>query len=368
MPQRLAPEAVRRYLRAGYVLVGRHSAVEVCRWTKSALKGGPTCYKRWYGVRSHRCIQMTPVLNFCNFACTFCWRPHLEGRFEIPAGWAWDEPADILEGAIYAQRRLLAGYKGNPQTSRERFLEAMFPRHVAISLDGEPLLYPKLAELVKEAKARGMTVFVVTNGSVPPRLEELLKRGSEPTNLYVSVYGPNPEVFAKAAKPLIPRAWELVLESLELLPKFSCRTIIRLTMVRGLNMEDPEGYSRLIERAQSRFVELKGYTWVGESQKRLPITAMPTLEELEEFAKKIEALTGYRVMLTDEKSRVVMLARDEETWEWSLRLVEEERRLEERLDMEWRGKIRDFKLRDYVPPHARKPGPVPLEREAATRS
>ncbi len=360
MVQRIAPEAVRRYLRAGYVLVGRHSAVEVCRWTKSALKGGHMCYKRWYGVRSHRCVQMTPVLNFCNFACPFCWRPHLEGRFEIPPGWEWDEPADIVEGSILAQRKLLAGYKGNPQVDRERFLEAMFPRHIAISLDGEPLLYPKLAELIKEVRARGMTAFLVTNGSVPARLEELLRRGAEPTNLYLSVYGPNPEVFERAAKPLVGRAWELVMESLDLLPKFSSRTIVRLTMVRGLNMVEPEGYAKLIERAQPRFVELKGYTWVGESQKRLPITAMPTLEELEKFAARIAELTGYQVKLSDEKSRVVMLVRDEETWEWNLRLIEEQRRVEEELDREWRGRVRDFKLRDFAPPEARRPGPIPL--------
>ncbi|MEM3138121.1 MAG: hypothetical protein QW760_06340, partial [Thermofilaceae archaeon] len=131
--------------------------------------------------------------------------------------------------------------------------------------------------------------------------------------------------------------------------------------VKGVNMVDPEGYSKLIERSQPRFVELKGYTWVGESQKRLPIAAMPTIQELEEFAKKIADSADYQLKLTDEKSRVVMLVRDEETWEWNLKLIEKQKRVEEEFDIEWRGKIRDFKLRTYVPPHARKPGPVPLK-------
>ncbi|MCD6209250.1 MAG: 4-demethylwyosine synthase TYW1 [Thermoproteales archaeon] len=343
---RFDKNVAQRYLRAGYRLVGRHSAVEICRWTKSALKGERLCYKRWYGVRSHRCVQMTPNLNFCNFACVFCWRMHLPGRFKLPEGWEWDKPEDIIEGAIQAQRELLIGFKGHPRVTRERFLEAMFPRHMAISLDGEPALYPYLAELVKKVKERGMTAYVVTNGSVPYRLQEMLKKDAQPTNLYISVYGPDEETFRKAARPLIPNAWESVQESLELLPKFSTRTIIRLTMVRGLNMVNPEGYARLIEKAQPRFFELKGYTWVGESQKRLPISAMPTIDELRELGDKIAEKTGYLLKEMDSKSRVVMYVRDEETWEWNLKLVEEWRKLEEKLDREqWKGKITDFKLK-----------------------
>ncbi len=345
MGARLGPELAKRYLRAGYRLVGRHSAVEVCRWAKTALKGGPYCYKRWYGVRSHRCVQMTPNLNFCNFACVFCWRMHLPGRFKLPDGWEWDRPEEIVEGCIRAQRELLIGFKGNPKVTRERLLEAMFPRHMAISLDGEPALYPYLVDLVKVVKERGMTAFVVTNGSVPERLEEMLERGIEPTNLYVSVYGPDPETFKRAAVPLIPNAWEKVLESLELLPEFSTRTIIRLTMVRGLNMANPEGYAKLVELGQPRFLELKGYTWVGESQKRLPRTAMPTLEELVKFGSKIAERVGYILKHVDEKSRVVMFVRDEETWEWNLKLVKEWRELEARLDEAWRGRVKDLKLK-----------------------
>ena len=121
-----------------------------------------------------------------------------------------------------------------------------------------------------------------------------------------------------------------------------------------MNMVDPGGYAKLIERAQPKFVELKGYTWVGESQKRLPIEAMPRLGELEAFAGKIAELTGYRIKVSDEKSRVVMLVRDEETWEWNLKLIEQQRAIEEKLDAEWKGKIRDFKIRNLPPP------PIPV--------
>jgi len=343
----LREENVRRYLRAGYSIVGRHSAVAICRWTRSALKGGRLCYKRWYGVRSHRCIQMTPVLNFCNFACKFCWRMHLPGRFKLPEGWEWDSPREIVDGIIVAQRRLLIGFKGNPQVPRERFLEAMFPRHVAISLDGEPTLYPMLPGLVEEVLSRGMTAFLVTNGSVPQRLREMLGRGAVPTNLYISVYGPNEEVFRETADPRIPGAWGLVMESLGMMERFEeagSRTVMRITAVKGLNMVEPEGYARLVEEYRPMFVEFKGYTWVGESQKRLPISAMPRLEELREFASRVAGLTGYVEKEVDEKSRVVMLVRDEEAWERSLEMVREWRRREEELDRSWRGRVKDFRL------------------------
>jgi len=286
---------------------------------------------------------MTPNLNFCNFACSFCWRIHEEGRFKITHD--WDDPVEIVEGVIQAQRELLIGYKGNPRVPKELFLEAMFPRHMAISLDGEPTMYPYLSKLIREVKDRGMTAFLVTNGSIPSRLKELLMEDSEPTNLYISVYGPNKEVFVKTSKPLIPNAWERVLDSLDMMDEFECRTVFRMTMVKGLNMVEPEGYAKLILYANPKFVELKGYTWVGESQKRLPKEAMPTIEEILDFALKISQLTGYKIKVMDEKSRVIMLVKDEDVWHWNLELIKEQKKIEEKFDSMWRGKIKDFRLK-----------------------
>jgi wyosine [tRNA(Phe)-imidazoG37] synthetase (radical SAM superfamily) len=28
----------------------------------------------FYGIRSHRCLQMTPVVDQCTHNCLFCWR------------------------------------------------------------------------------------------------------------------------------------------------------------------------------------------------------------------------------------------------------------------------------------------------------
>ena len=140
----------------------------------------------------------------------------------------------------------------------------------------------------------------------------------------------------------------MVNESLSLLERFDeSRTVVRLTLVRGLNMVDPEGYAKLISGAAPMFVELKGYTWVGESQKRLPITAMPSMEELVDFGKRIAERSGYTIKLTDEKSRVVLLVRDEDAWEKNLRMVEEWRKLERERDERVFQLVEDFTMEEH---------------------
>ncbi|MGC9116311.1 MAG: 4-demethylwyosine synthase TYW1 [Conexivisphaera sp.] len=339
------------FVRPGYARVGRSSAVEICRWTRSAILGGAACYKRWYGVSSHRCVQMTPNASLCNFRCPFCWRPH--GSRGEPA--EWDGPDEVVEGAVRAQRRLLIGYKGNASADMRRFLEAMFPRHFAISLDGEPTIYPWLRELVAAVRSRGMTAFLVTNGSLPGRLREL--RAVPPHNLYVSLYGSSEDMLERAARPAFRGAWERVMESVSMMSDFESagsNTVLRLTLVRGLNMADPDGYARAIASGSPMFVELKGYTWVGESTRRLSIDAMPTLDELRTFARELGARTGYLEAEVDPRSRVVMLARDAESLETARERAARLRARIEELDRGWRERYGDpseFRLdRGNLPP------------------
>jgi len=271
--------------------------------------GRRRCYKRWYGIESHRCLQLTPALQFCNLRCVFCWRFHTSDRFKAEA--VWDPPNIILDEATSAQRRLLSGFKANPFAREELFKESMNPVHVAISLDGEPTLYPMIGDLVQEIGRRGMTSFLVTNGTVPSRLEEMIERGIEPTNLYLSLYGPDKRTYDSVTRPLVAKAWEKMRASLRLLRVFKrSRTIIRLTLVKGENMDRPECYSRLIAEAAPSVVELKGYSWLGESKQRLPIGAMPYQNEMREFARRIEEASTYKLIAEDSVSRVVLLARD----------------------------------------------------------
>lgn len=46
----------------GYKIVGSHSAVKLCRWTKHQLRGRGGCYKHsFYGITSYQCMEATPL-------------------------------------------------------------------------------------------------------------------------------------------------------------------------------------------------------------------------------------------------------------------------------------------------------------------
>src|SRR5207237_1619981 len=133
---------------------------KLCHWTKSRLAKGVACYKQtFYGIASHRCLQMTPTVDACNLACQFCWRTQEWGSDSLLLA---DDPGLIVEDSIRAQRELLSGFKGNPNVTRERFLEAWHPTNVAISLTGEPTLYRRLVVTICECKRRSMSTFLVT--------------------------------------------------------------------------------------------------------------------------------------------------------------------------------------------------------------
>ncbi|MGC8935763.1 MAG: 4-demethylwyosine synthase TYW1 [Candidatus Methanomethylicaceae archaeon] len=305
----MAEEPFRTLRAQGYQIVGRHSAVKTCHWVRKALTEGKICYKgKFYGIETHRCLQMSPAVVYCTNRCVYCWRP-LPGE----RGFEWaggeipleDEPRAIVEGSIEAHRRALSGYKGNPKVSEGRYKEAIHPRHVAISLSGEPTLYSRLSELIEEFHRRGMTTFLVTNGTNPRVLEDL----REPTQLYVSLSAPSEGVYRRVCRPSAEGGWERLMKTIGMLQTFSCPTVVRITLVKGLNMEDPEGYARILNVGNPTYVEVKAYMHVGSSIWRLAAEAMPSHKEVVEFAGDIASKCGYDMVDDVPASRVALLSR-----------------------------------------------------------
>jgi len=221
----------------------------------------------------------------------------------------WDAPEDIIMGAIQEQLKILSGYKGNPKANQEKYKEALMPKHAAISLTGEPTLYAPLDGLIRGFHKRGFTTFVVSNGTVPEALSRL---SEEPTQLYVSVSAPNKSIFLKTCRPHIPDAWEKLNETLELLPSLSCRKVIRITLVKGFNMERVEEYAKLISKASPDFVEPKAFMHVGFSRLRLEYNNMPKHSEVRDFGNMLADALGYNVLDESVASRVVLLSKFKE--------------------------------------------------------
>ncbi|PSQ41569.1 4-demethylwyosine synthase TYW1 [Halobacteriales archaeon QS_9_68_42] len=287
-----------------------HTAAQTCGWTANALRGEGRCYKNtFYGIQSHRCIQMTPVVK-CNERCVFCWRDHAGHAYELD-GVEWDDPEAVVDASVDLQRKLLSGFGGNDDVPREVFEEAMEPRHVAISLDGEPTLYPYLPELIKAFDDRGITTFLVSNGTRP----EVLK-ACDPTQLYVSVDAPDRKTFGEVVKAVEDDAWDRLVETLDVLAdKDDTRTVLRTTLLSGYNIHHPEWYAAMFDRADADFVEMKAFMHVGNSRDRLDRDVMPDHEAVVGFTEAVgEYLPTHPVLRDVEASRVALLAREEDTW------------------------------------------------------
>ena len=152
------PTTTQRYIRAGYRLLGTHSGIQICRWTRAALMGRRFCYKRWYGIRSHRCLQLTPALQFCNLRCVFCWRFHTFDRFRAEP--VWDPPNLILDEAVAAQRKLLVGFKANPFVIEKLFEESMRPT-IAGTTCGRRMMHAIVVSMQQEMYTDARCVSVV---------------------------------------------------------------------------------------------------------------------------------------------------------------------------------------------------------------
>lgn len=274
----------------GYTIVGTHSGVKICRWTKSALRGRGSCYKNsFYGIASHLCMETTPSLS-CSNKCVFCWR---HGTNPVSTTWRWqvDDPELIFDGAKEGHYKKIKMMRGVPGVRAERFEEAMQIRHCALSLVGEPIFYPRINEFLALLHGERISSFLVCNAQHPQQLQSL----DRVTQLYVSIDASNKDSLRKIDRPLHRDFWERFQSCLDILrsKRFVQRTVFRLTLVKGFNVEDEVvGYADLIEKALPCFVEVKGVTYCGTTTAAgagLTMQNVPFYEEVVEFVTSLNA-------------------------------------------------------------------------------
>ncbi|MFH1391519.1 MAG: 4-demethylwyosine synthase TYW1 [Candidatus Diapherotrites archaeon] len=311
----LSQKQVDKLKNAQYGLVGSHSAVQICSWNKKAIRQEGVCYKqKFYGVECDACAQMSPTVLWCNENCIFCWRP-MEWMRDLSLDEVdIDSPKEIIEGTIKQRKMLLTGFGGLEGINLERFKEAQLPSHWAISLSGEPTLYPKICELIDEIKSLPSTksVFLVTNAQKTEVFEKMATDSKYcPSQLYVSLDAPNKEIFNKVNRATDKNGWQNLLNSLEVISKLPVRKVVRLTLIKGLN--DDEKYLQLwsdvISKMNPEFVEIKSYMHLGESRQRLKEENMPLFEEIEEWSKNFCKVSGYVYKDFSKPSRITLLVR-----------------------------------------------------------
>ncbi|XP_050921338.1 S-adenosyl-L-methionine-dependent tRNA 4-demethylwyosine synthase TYW1 isoform X2 [Lates calcarifer] len=196
----------------GYKLIGSHSGVKLCRWTKSMLRGRGGCYKHtFYGIESHRCMETTPSLACAN-KCVFCWRHHTN---PVGTEWRWKmDPAEkILQDAVEKHQNMIRQFRGVPGVKPERYEEGLAVKHCALSLVGEPIMYPEINTFIRLLHSHHISSFLVTNAQFPQEIRSL-----EPvTQLYVSVDASTKDSLKKIDRPLFKDFWPRFLDSLKAL-------------------------------------------------------------------------------------------------------------------------------------------------------
>lgn len=282
----------------GYKLIGTHSAVKLCRWTKHQLRGRGGCYKHtFYGITSYQCMEATPSLACAN-KCVFCWRHH---KNPVGREWRWktDDPYFIVDQAVKMHISMIKETKGIPGVKMDRWKDAHTVRHCALSLVGEPIMYPRVDEFLGDLHARKISTFLVTNGQHPQAIESLRPI----TQLYVSVDASTKESLIEIDRPLFGDAWERLHQSLRCLKAKGQRTVARLTVVKGWNSGEIDGYARLIALGHVSIVEIKGVTFCGKSDaSNLNMSNSPWHHEVVELAQTLQkALLKLRNVQIDDR-------------------------------------------------------------------
>ncbi|XP_059187835.1 S-adenosyl-L-methionine-dependent tRNA 4-demethylwyosine synthase TYW1 isoform X2 [Centropristis striata] len=342
----ITPALKEALTKQGYKLIGSHSGVKLCRWTKSMLRGRGGCYKHtFYGIESHRCMETTPSLACAN-KCVFCWRHHTN---PVGTEWRWKmDPAEkILQDALEKHQTMIRQFRGVPGVKAERYEEGLAVKHCALSLVGEPIMYPEINTFVRLLHSHHISSFLVTNAQFPEEIRSLVPV----TQLYVSVDASTKDSLKKIDRPLFKDFWPRFLDSLRALGEKRQRTVYRLTLVKAWNVEEMQAYSELIALGQPDFIEVKGVTYCGESSaSTLTMANVPWHQEVVTFVQQLaDMLPQYEIACEHEHSNCLLIAHtkfkvDGEWWTW----IDYERFQELVQAHEESGGQRGFSALDYM--------------------
>ncbi|MEX2192989.1 MAG: 4-demethylwyosine synthase TYW1 [Nitrosarchaeum sp.] len=293
--------------------IADHSTVELCHWTKKSFKHEGSCYKhKFYGISTHRCMEFSPAGMHCENRCVYCWRPmefydSLKMEPEKVA-----EPKEILTKLMEERKKLIMGYYGDSRNDKQRLDESLLPSHYAISLSGEPTMYPKLPELIKYLKSLEATksIFLVTNGQEPDMIQRLQDEDALPTQLYLSTNAADYDSFLKINKPKYNDSWQRWNKTLGMLKQLDTRTVLRITLIRNYNdqKEMIPTFASMLQQASPHFIEIKSYMHIGRSTNRLEHSNMLEMDEVRKFSEEIAKQSKiFSIMDESLVSRIVIL-------------------------------------------------------------
>jgi tRNA wybutosine-synthesizing protein 1 len=312
----IKPGIIQQLKKAKYG-VADHSTVELCHWTKKSFKHEGSCYKhKFYGISTHRCMEFSPAGMHCENRCIYCWRPmeFYDSLKMEPENVA--EPKEILTKLMEERKKLIMGYYGDSRNDRQRLDESLLPSHYAISLSGEPTMYPKLPELIKYLKSLEATksIFLVTNGQEPDMIQRLQDEDALPTQLYLSTNAADYDSFLKINKPRYDDSWQRWNKTLGMLKHLNTRTVLRITLIRNYNdqKEMIPAFASMIKQASPHFIEIKSYMHIGRSTNRLEHSNMLEMHEVREFSEDVAKKSQiFSVMDESLVSRIVILQNNE---------------------------------------------------------
>ena len=290
-----------------------HSTVELCHWTKKSFSNEGDCYKhKFYGILTHRCMEFSPAGMHCENRCVYCWRPmeFYESLKMEPQKVA--DPKQIMDGLMQERRKLIMGHYGDPKKDEKKLDESLLPTHYAISLSGEPTMYPKLPDLIKYLRDLKDTksIFLVTNGQEPDMIRKLQQEDALPTQLYLSTNAADYDSFIRINRPKYNDSWERWNETLSILKELNTRTVIRITLIRDYNTNEKmiPIFAKMLEKASANFIEVKSYMHIGRSTNRLERENMLEMHEVQKFAYELAKQSKiFSVMDQSEISRIVVL-------------------------------------------------------------